>query len=56
MMIIIGEDEDEDVCYKVVLRGVDSNVLLYEYDGGKYDTKKLLQIILRKNINNTSRF
>ena len=54
--MIMGEDEDEDVCCTEVLRRVDSNVLIYEYDWGKYDTKKLLQIILRKNINNTSRF
>ena len=56
-MMIIDEDEDEDVYCTMVLRGVDSNVLLYEYDWGKYDTKKLLHIsLLRKYNFNTSRF
>ena len=50
-MVIKGED----VYCRMVVARVDSNVLRYEYDWGKYDTKKLLQIILRNNIN-TSRF
>ena len=41
----------------MVVGRVDSNVLIDEYDWGKYDTKKLLHIsLLRKYNFNTSRF